>query len=93
MKVIAQDWLLKPQLEQAKIWSYDKGDTGGYISDFKSVSSKYRVIGTREQIMELFDYMLTNYAWQLRGTYSADITDEYLELYKKNKNKPILLKL
>ena len=43
--------------------------------------------------MELFDYMLTNYAWQLRGTYSADITDEYLELYKKNKNKPILLKL
>ena len=92
-KVIAEDWWLKPMMRSSSVWCSEKGITGGYISDFKTVGQDVRIIGTKLQLYNLFGKMLNEKGWQIKDSWKADMKQEYLDLYKENKNKPIIIKL
>ena len=53
-KVTAEDWWLKPMLTSSPVWSHNKGRSGGYVCDYKSVGRDVRVIGTELQLYNLF---------------------------------------
>ena len=43
------------------------------------------VVGTKEQIIDKFRYMLRNHGWQLRDSFDIDTKPEWLDLYNKEK--------
>lgn len=49
-KIVIEDWVLEKSYEPKAVWCHNKGDTGGYISDFEKMSKEYRVVGTKKQI-------------------------------------------
>ena len=47
----------------------------------------------QKQIYNLFCKMLDQHGWQLKDDWNAAMKDEYIELYKKNNNKPLIINL
>ena len=41
-KLIAQHWWLKPSMVPTSVWCFEKGTTGGYFSDYKSMREAYK---------------------------------------------------
>jgi hypothetical protein len=92
-KIIAEDWWLKPMLTPSMVWCQEAGSEGDYISDYKSVGRSVRIVGTELQIYNLFCKMLKEKGWQVKDDYEAKMKPKYLELYKENNNKPIIINL
>jgi len=92
-KVIAEDWWLKPMMRSSSVWCHELGSKGQYISDYKNVGRDVRIVGTKLQVYNLFGKMLNEEGWQIKDSWKADMKQEYLDLYKENKNKPIIIKL
>ena len=92
-KVIAEDWWLKPMMRSSSVWSHQKGHSGGYISDFKTVGQDVRIIGTKKQIYDLFCKMLNEEGWQIKDSWKADMKEEYVSLYKENNKKAVIISL
>ena len=92
-KVIAEDWWLKPMPTKEHIWSYQKGRSGGYICEYKSVGRDVRVVGTELQLYNLFCKMSEQKGWQIKDDWSAEVKDNYLSLYIKNNLKPLIINL
>ena len=92
-KILAQDWWLKPMLVESAVWSHNKGRSGGYISDYKSVGCDVRVIGTELQLYNLFCKMSDEKGWQIKDEWEAEVKKEYLDLYMKNNLKPLIINI
>ncbi len=90
--IIVEDWWLKPMMRESSVYCFEKG-SGKYIGDFKSVGRNVRVVGTKKQIYNLFCKMLDQHGWQIKDDWNAEMKDEYIELYKKNNNKPLIINL
>ena len=88
-KVIAEEWLLKPQFTPVQLPS-----VSGYSNfDFKDNNRSVIVIGTKLQIYNKFCEMLRDYGWQQQDSWSIDLKPSYRMHYKNNNKQPLIINL
>ena len=88
-KVIAEEWLLKPQFIPAIVSSID-----GYPNNDLSYNRRsVVVIGTELQCYHKFCEMLEIYGWQQQDSWVLDLKPTWKKHYKTNKNQPIIINL
>ena len=91
-KVIAEEWLLKPQYLSTGINTYDRM-SGHFSNDLSNNGRSVIVIGTELQTFRKFEEMLKTYGWQTQDDWRVELKPEYLEYYKENNNSPIIINL
>jgi len=91
-KVIAEEWLLKPQYLSTGINTYDR-KSRHFSNDLSNNGRSVIVIGTELQAFRKFEEMLKTYGWQTQDDWEVELKPEYLEYYKENNNSPILINL
>ena len=91
-KVIAEEWLLKPQYLSTGINTYDRM-SGHFSNDLSNNGRSVIVIGTELQTFRKFEEMLKTYGWQTQDDWKVELKPEYLEYYKENNNSPIIINL
>ena len=91
-KVIAEEWLLKPQYLSTGINTYDRM-SGHFSNDLSNNGRSVIVIGTELQTFRKFEEMLKTYGWQTQDDWQVELKPEYLEYYKENNNSPIIINL
>ena len=91
-KVIAEEWLLKPQYLSTGINTYDRM-SGHFSNDLSNNGRSVIVIGTELQTFRKFEEMLKTYGWQTQDDWEVELKPEYLEYYKENNNSPIIINL
>jgi hypothetical protein len=91
-KVIAEEWLLKPQYLSTGINTYDRM-SGHFSNDLSNNNRSVIVIGTELQTFRKFEEMLKTYGWQTQDDWRVELKPKYLEYYKENNNKPIIINL
>jgi hypothetical protein len=87
MELLSEYWVLKPSYQSVSV--YDHDSNSNYV-DYKRSGSTVVVVGTKEQILEKFTYMLRNHGWQCRDSYTIDTRPEWVDLYNKKKECLIL---
>jgi len=91
-KVIAEEWLLKPQYLSTGINTYDK-KSGHFSNDLSNNGRSVIIIGTELQTFRKFEEMLKTYGWQTQDDWEVELKPEWLEYYKENNNSPIIINL
>tara|TARA_R110002033_G_scaffold118381_1_gene162134 strand:+ start:394 stop:771 length:378 start_codon:yes stop_codon:yes gene_type:complete len=91
-KVIAEEWLLKPQYLSTGINTYDRM-SGHFSNDLSNNGRSVIVIGTELQTFRKFEEMLKTYGWQTQDDWQVELKPQYLEYYKENNNSPIIINL
>ena len=91
-KVIAEEWLLKPQYLSTGINTYDR-KSGHFSNDLSNNGRSVIVIGTELQTFRKFEEMLKTYGWQTQDDWQVELKPEWLEYYKENNNSPIIINL
>ena len=91
-KVIAEEWLLKPQYLSTGINTYDRM-SGHFSNDLSNNGRSVIVIGTELQTFRKFEEMLKTYGWQTQYDWQVELKPQYLEYYKENNNSPIIINL
>jgi hypothetical protein len=91
-KVIAEEWLLKPQYLSTGINTYDR-KSGHFSNDLSNNGRSVIVIGTELQTFRKFEEMLKTYGWQTQDDWKVELKPQYLEYYKENNNSPIIINL
>ena len=91
-KVIAEEWLLKPQYLSTGINTYDR-KSGHFSNDLSNNNRSVIIVGTELQNFRKFEEMLKTYGWQLQDSWDSELKPEYLEHYKENNNSPIIINL
>tara|TARA_R100001377_G_scaffold57868_1_gene34601 strand:- start:448 stop:825 length:378 start_codon:yes stop_codon:yes gene_type:complete len=91
-KVLAEEWLLKPQFSPVSVKNYDR-KSGHFNNDLVESSRSLIVIGTELQVYRKFEEMLRNYGWQQQDSWDRELKPEYLKHYKANNNSPIIINL
>ena len=91
-KVIAEEWLLKPQYLSTGINTYDR-NSGHFSNDLSNNGRSVIVVGTELQIHRKFEHMLKTYGWQTQDDWKVDLNKKYLALYRENNNSPIIINL
>ena len=91
-KVLAEEWLLKPQFISIRTRNYDKA-SGHFNNDLVNNSRSLIVIGTELQVYRKFEEMLKTYGWQQQDSWDVELNPEYLKHYKENNNSPTLINL
>ena len=91
-KVIAEEWLLKPQHLQSGVHTYDR-KSGHFNNDISYNNRSVIVIGTELQTFRKFEHMLKTYGWQIQDDWKVELKLEYLAYYKENNNSPIIINL
>jgi hypothetical protein len=91
-KVIAEEWLLKPQYLSTGINTYDRM-SGHFSNDLSNNGRSVIIIGTELQTFRKFEEMLKTYGWQTQDDWKVELKPEYLEYYKENNNLPIIINL
>mgnify|MGYP006169683585 FL=1 len=91
-KVIAEEWLLKPQYLSTGINTYDRM-SGHFSNDLSNNGRSVIVIGTELQTFRKFEEMLKTYGWQTQDDWKVELKPQYLEYYKENNNSPIIINL
>ena len=91
-KVIAEEWLLKPQYLSTGINTYDR-KSGHFSNDLSNNGRSVIVIGTELQTFRKFEEMLKTYGWQTQDDWEVELKPEYLKYYKENNNSPIIINL
>ena len=91
-KVIAEEWLLKPQYLSTGINTYDR-KSGHFSNDLSNNGRSVIIVGTELQNFRKFEEMLKTYGWQTIGSFYRELKPEYLEYYKENNNSPIIINL
>ena len=91
-KVIAEEWLLKPQYLSTGINTYDR-KSGQFSNDLSNNGRSVIVIGTELQTFRKFEEMLKTYGWQTQDDWQVELKPQYLEYYKENNNSPIIINL
>lgn len=91
-KVLAEEWLLKPQFSPVSVKNYDR-KSGHFNNDLVESSRSLIVIGTELQVYRKFEEMLKTYGWQQKDSWESELKPEYLKHYKENNNSPTLINL
>jgi len=91
-KVLAEEWLLKPQFSPVSVKNYDR-KSGHFNNDLVESSRSLIVIGTELQVYRKFEEMLRTYGWQQKDSWESELKPEYLKHYKENNNSPTLINL
>jgi hypothetical protein len=91
-KVIAEEWLLKPQYLSTGINTYDR-KSGHFSNDLSNNGRSVIVIGTELQTFRKFEEMLKTYGWQTQDDWEVELKPQWLEYYKENNNSPIIINL
>ena len=91
-KVIAEEWLLKPQFSSVSVRNYDR-KSGHFNNDLVKNSRSLIVIGTELQVYRKFQEMLKTYGWQQKDSWNVELKPEHLKHYKENNNSPTLINL
>ena len=88
-KVIAEEWLLKPQFIPAIVSSID-----GYPNNDLSYNRRsVVVVGTELQIYNKFCEMIEKYGWQQQDSWDIDLKPSWRIHYKNNNKQPIIINL
>ena len=88
-KVIAEEWLLKPQYTPVRLPSIC-----GYLnSDLKYNKRSVVVVGTELQIYNKFCEMLKVYGWQQQDSWYVKLKPSWRIHYKNNNKQPIIINL
>ncbi len=88
-KIIAEEWLLKPQFIPAIVSSID-----GYPNNDLSYNRRsVVVIGTELQIYNKFCEMLKTYGWQQQDSWDRELKPSWRIHYKNNNKQPIIINL
>ena len=91
-KVLAEEWLLKPQFSPVSVRNYDR-KSGHFNNDLVKNSRSLIVIGTELQVYRKFEEMLKTYGWQQKDSWNVELKPEHLKHYKENNNSPTLINL
>jgi len=91
-KVLAEEWLLKPQFSPVSVKNYDR-KSGHFNNDLVKNSRSLIVIGTELQVYRKFEEMLKTYGWQQKDSWNVELKPEHLKHYKENNNSPIIINL
>ena len=91
-KVLAEEWLLKPQFSPVSVKNYDR-KSGHFNNDLVKNSRSVIVIGTELQTYNKFCEMLKTYGWQQKDSWDVALNPEHLKHYKENNNSPIIINL
>jgi len=91
-KVLAEEWLLKPQFNPVSVKNYDR-KSGHFNNDLVKNSRSLIVIGTELQVYRKFEEMLKTYGWQQQDSWDRELNPEHLKHYKENNNSPTLINL
>jgi hypothetical protein len=89
-KVLAEEWLLKPQYIPVSLVNYDRM-SGHFDKDLVKSNRSVIIIGTELQIYRKFEKMLKSYGWQQQDSWKVELKPEYLKYYKENNNLPIII--
>ena len=87
MELLSECWMLKPSYDSVPVYDHN---TNTNSMDFKKSESSVVVVGTKEQILDKFKYMLINHGWQLRDSFDIETKPEWVDLYNKKKECLIL---
>ena len=87
MELLSEYWVLKPSYDAVSVYDYN---TDTNFVDYKRSGSCVVVVGTKEEILDKFRYMLRNHGWQCRDSYTIDTRPEWVDLYNKKKECLIL---
>ena len=87
MELLSEYLVLKPSYQSVSVYDHDS-DTN--FVDYKRSGSCVVVVGTKEEILDKFRYMLRNHGWQCRDSYTIDTRPEWVDLYNKKKECLIL---
>ena len=87
MELLSEYWVLKPSYDAVSVYDYN---TDTHCVDYKRSGSCVVVVGTKEEILDKFRYMLRNNGWQCRDSYTIDTRPEWVDLYNKKKECLIL---
>ena len=85
-KVIAEEWLLKPDFTRTKVTS-----SGG--NDLAYNSRSVVVVGTTLQCYRKACEMLKTYGWQQQDCWDVELKPIYKTHYKNNGNLPVIINL
>ena len=85
-KVIAEEWLLKPDFIPAKVTR-----TGG--NDLTYNSRSVVVVGTALQCYRKFCEMLKTKGWQQKDCWDVELKPIYKKHYENNGNLPVIINL
>ena len=88
-KVIAEEWLLKPQFTSIKLPSI----CGHKNNDLKYNKRSVVVVGTELQIYNKFCEMIEKYGWQQQDSWDIDLKPSWRIHYKNNNKQPIIINL
>ena len=91
-KVLAEEWLLKPEFSPVSLKNYDR-KSGHFNNDLVKNSRSLIVIGTELQVFRKFEEMLKTYGWQQKDSWNVELKPEHLKHYKENNNSPTLINL
>ena len=87
MELLSEYWVLKPSYDSVSVYDYN---TDTHCIDYKKSRRNVVVVGTEEQILDKFRYMLTNHGWQLRDSFTIDLKQQWVDLYNEKKECLIL---
>jgi|TARA_R110001583_G_scaffold32865_1_gene111495 hypothetical protein len=87
-----QEWFNAPKIGY---WTKKPLDNKEVLCEYWSLKNDedVLVIGTELQCYNLFSKMLKEEGWQLNFDYQDELLPEYLEAYKNNNNKPLIINL
>ena len=88
-KIIAEEWLLKPQFIPARVTSIDSYPNNDLSYNRRSVV----VIGTELQCYNKFCEMLKIYGWQQQDSWVLDLKPSWEIHYKNNNKQPLIINL
>jgi len=85
-KVIAEEWLLKPQYIPTKV-------TSASGNDLAYNSRSVVVVGTALQCYRKFSEMLKTYGWQQKDSWDVELKPIYKKHYENNDRLPVIINL
>ena len=88
-KVIAEEWLLKPQYVPVMLPSI----CGYANNDLKYNRRSVVVVGTELQIYNKFCEMIEKHGWQLQDSWDRELKPSWNKHYENNNNSPIVINL
>lgn len=88
-EITCTEWWLKGEDLPTNVWSHNKGQTGGYIQDFKTVGRSIITVGTKKQEALL----MLDLEVQVKDNWETPLSSEYKQLYLQNNKQALLINL
>ena len=87
-----QEWFNEPCIGH---WSKEPLDNKKVLCEYWSLKdgTNVRVVGTELQCYRLYEVRILKEGWQLSGSWIDELLPEYLDAYKDNNKKPIIINL